>query len=116
MNTRDVDSRSRQVFTAATAAIVLSLIWGATLRGQGSPATRAPMAEDVFKNVQVLKGIPVDQFMGTELTFPTRITQMLMQVRVGFPTSINDRNIQVIQGTTDGGTLVTMYFDTETGL
>ena len=26
---------------------------------------RPPMAEDVFKNIQVLKGIPVDQFMGT---------------------------------------------------
>ena len=26
---------------------------------------RPPMAEDVFKNVQVLKGIPVDEFMGT---------------------------------------------------
>src|SRR5439155_4330367 len=24
-----------------------------------------PMAEEVFKNVQILKGIPVDQFMGT---------------------------------------------------
>lgn len=27
--------------------------------------TKPPMAEDVFKNIQVLKGIPVDQFMGT---------------------------------------------------
>src|SRR5215510_1986488 len=26
---------------------------------------RPPMAEDVFKNVQVLKGIPVDEFMNT---------------------------------------------------
>ena len=26
---------------------------------------RPPMAEDVFKNVQILKGIPVDEFMGT---------------------------------------------------
>ncbi len=32
-----------------------------------TPAAQAkpPMAEDVFKNIQVLKGIPVDQFMGT---------------------------------------------------
>jgi hypothetical protein len=29
--------------------------------GQEKP----PMAEDVFKNIQVLKGIPVDEFMGT---------------------------------------------------
>ena len=28
-------------------------------------AQRPPVAEDVFKNVQVLKGIPVNQFMET---------------------------------------------------
>ena len=31
----------------------------------GRAQTKAPLAENVFKNVQVLKGIPVDQFMGT---------------------------------------------------
>jgi outer membrane lipoprotein-sorting protein len=30
-----------------------------------TPARKPQMAEDVFKNVQVLKGIPVDQFMDT---------------------------------------------------
>ena len=30
-----------------------------------APQDRPPNAEEVFKNVQVLKGIPVDQFMGT---------------------------------------------------
>ena len=45
------------------AAIVLALTSVATVRGQA--ALRPPMAEDVFKNVQVLKGIPVDEFMGT---------------------------------------------------
>ena len=33
--------------------------------GAQAPADRPPMAEEVFKNIQVLKGIPVDQFMGT---------------------------------------------------
>jgi photosynthetic reaction center cytochrome c subunit len=51
-----------------------------------------------------------------ELTFPTRIKQELTQVRVGSPTSINNRDVQVVQGRTAGGTLATMYFDTETGL
>jgi photosynthetic reaction center cytochrome c subunit len=40
----------------------------ATPSGQKAPATPAPkqpMAEDVLKNVQVLKGIPLDEFMGT---------------------------------------------------
>jgi outer membrane lipoprotein-sorting protein len=30
-----------------------------------APAARAPLAEEVFKNVQVLRGIPVNEFMGT---------------------------------------------------
>src|SRR4026207_2153531 len=37
----------------------------AAVGGQVAPPDRPPMAEDVFKNVQVLKGIPVDQFMAT---------------------------------------------------
>ena len=32
---------------------------------QAAPEQKQPMAEDVFKNVQVLRGIPVDEFMGT---------------------------------------------------
>ena len=46
---------------AATAALWLV---SATLVG-GQAAARPPLAEEVFKNVQVLKGMPVDQFMGT---------------------------------------------------
>jgi photosynthetic reaction center cytochrome c subunit len=38
---------------------LLGAVW---VSGQAVPR---PMAEDVFKNVQVLRGIPVDQFMGT---------------------------------------------------
>jgi len=33
--------------------------------GQTGPGEKPPLADKVFKNVQVLKGIPVDQFMGT---------------------------------------------------
>jgi len=45
-----------------TIAWMLSASWAA---GQAGPAQKVPMAEEVFKNVQILKGIPVDQFMGT---------------------------------------------------
>jgi photosynthetic reaction center cytochrome c subunit len=34
-------------------------------RAPGRPAAKPLMSEDVFKNIQVLKGIPVDEFMGT---------------------------------------------------
>jgi hypothetical protein len=40
---------------------------------QGKPEQRPPLAEEIFKNVQILKGIPVDQFMGTMVFFPLRL-------------------------------------------
>jgi outer membrane lipoprotein-sorting protein len=37
----------------------------ATVAGQTGPQPRPQMAEEVFKNVRVLRGIPVDEFMDT---------------------------------------------------
>jgi len=42
--------------------------------GQASQATRQPMAEEVFKKVDVLKGIPVDEFMDTMGMFSSALT------------------------------------------
>ena len=53
---------TRRLFAAAT---VLAACLTAVLSGRQAPAPAAPMAEQVFKNVQVLKGIPVDEFMLT---------------------------------------------------
>src|SRR5262245_9320226 len=48
------------------AATIVWLLGAVSAAGQaGAKPAGAPVAEDVFKNVQVLKGIPVDQFMGT---------------------------------------------------
>ena len=58
-------NRWRWTFEAAAGAITLCLICVPTVGGQTPSAPRVPMAEEVFKNIQVLKGIPVDQFMGT---------------------------------------------------
>jgi photosynthetic reaction center cytochrome c subunit len=49
----------RPTFAVAAACFVAAV----TVRGQ-APA-RPPLAEEVFKNVQVLRGIPVNEFMGT---------------------------------------------------
>jgi hypothetical protein len=46
------------------AAIVVGGGWS-ELAGQSSGNENQPLAEDVFKNVQVLKGIPVSEFMST---------------------------------------------------
>ena len=40
-------------------------VLGATLAAQPSAVDKQPMAEQVFTNVQVLKGIPVSEFMST---------------------------------------------------
>src|SRR5262245_60585510 len=49
----------------AAAALLVVCATNARLSGQASPPERAPLAEDVFKNIQLLRGIPVDEFMGT---------------------------------------------------
>jgi len=46
------------------AAVVMAGGWS-ELAGQSSATDKQPLAEDVFKNVQMLKGIPVGEFMAT---------------------------------------------------
>jgi hypothetical protein len=54
----------RGQFAVGAAALVWLL--SAVMAGaRGAQDARPPMAEEVFKNVQILKGIPVDEFMGT---------------------------------------------------
>jgi photosynthetic reaction center cytochrome c subunit len=61
---------------------------------------------------QDLDGLRLD----AELSFPARIKQLASQWRVGLATVIDDREVQVVQGTGAGGATVTLYFDAETGL
>ncbi len=51
--------------TIGAALGTASIAWVLTVAVAGQQAQQAPMAENVFKNVQILKGIPVDRFMGT---------------------------------------------------
>jgi hypothetical protein len=56
--------RSRHIISAAIAlGIVCWLGSFVSAQGQGAASAAAPTADQVFKNIQVLKGIPVDQFM-----------------------------------------------------
>ena len=72
-----------------------------------------------------LRPVPVLALSGTalegvkleaELSFPGRVKQALSKWRVGFPAIINDREVQVVQGTSTGGAIATLYFDAESGL
>jgi photosynthetic reaction center cytochrome c subunit len=56
---------SRRVIVGALAAATACLLGGAFAYGQAGPEQRPLLAEEVFKNIQVLRGIPADEFMGT---------------------------------------------------
>jgi photosynthetic reaction center cytochrome c subunit len=55
----------RRTIVTAGAITTVWLVGVALAHGQGGSDQKPLMAEDVFKNVQVLKGIPVNEFMGT---------------------------------------------------
>lgn len=51
------------------------------------------------------------------LAFPAQIKQRFTNWRGGFPAiTINDKPVQVIEGTTPGGSAVKLYFDKDSGL
>jgi photosynthetic reaction center cytochrome c subunit len=59
-----------------------------------------------------LDGVKLD----AELAFPARMKMTLRNWRVGFRTTVEDREVEVVQGTSAGGTLATLYFDVQSGL
>ena len=66
----------------------------------------------------LLPGAELDgAWLDADLCFPAGIKQALTQWRVGFPiTTIEDRAVNVVQGTGAGGTRVKLFFDVESGL
>src|ERR1700674_4547927 len=55
----------RTAMRRAWGTAVVCLLGGLLANGQAPPEQPPRMAEQVFKNIQVLKGIPVNQFMAT---------------------------------------------------
>ena len=54
--------------------------------------------------------------LDAQLSFPTQIKQVLTDLRVGLGTTINDKDVTVVQGNGPNGTMVTFCFDDTTGL
>jgi photosynthetic reaction center cytochrome c subunit len=50
------------------------------------------------------------------LSFPSTIRQAFSQWRVGVQTEINDRQVQVVQGSAAGAAFATLYFEADSGL
>jgi len=59
-----------------------------------------------------LDGLRLD----AELSFPAQIKQALTNLRVGYPDSLNGREVEVVQGSGPRGLLATLYFDKQSGL
>jgi photosynthetic reaction center cytochrome c subunit len=76
-----------------------------------APATDRPVT------LTALSGDDLDGArLDGELSSPGRIKQALRQWRAGSPASIDDREVDVVQGTSDGRYPVNLYFDSQTGL
>jgi photosynthetic reaction center cytochrome c subunit len=50
------------------------------------------------------------------LSFPTALRQAFSQWRVGLQSDIDDRPVQIVQGSNPGGAFATLYFDADSGL
>ena len=61
----NIKRASRRKALAATQVVLICLLTVVSASAQAGQAEKPPMADDVFKNIQVLKGLTVDQFMGT---------------------------------------------------
>jgi hypothetical protein len=69
---------------AAASLLCAGLASGQAARGgaQTPPAEKPPMAEDVLKNVQVLRGISMDEFMGTMGFFASALSMNCVDCHV----------------------------------
>ena len=61
---------------------------------------------------QELDGAKIDAMVA----FPSQVKQIAARWRVGIATTIGDKDVDVVQGNTAAGTIVTLYFDQKTGL
>jgi outer membrane lipoprotein-sorting protein len=65
----------------------------------------------------LIQGDLVGARLDAAICFPTALKQTLTQWRVSMPITINDKDVEVVQGSADGGrTPVNLYFDSKTGL
>jgi len=56
---------SRHTFRRVAPLVFVYIVVTAAAIGQAAQQEKPPMADDVFKNIQVLRGLTVDEFMGT---------------------------------------------------
>src|SRR5215470_8718327 len=76
-----------------------------------APTTQRPVP------VLALSGSDLDAAtLDAELSFPGRIKQAFTRWRVGAPATIDDRDVEVVQGSTPGRASAVFFFDKKSGL
>ncbi len=87
--------------------------------------TRTLDGRSVWVAAPLRQPVPVMALGGKELgaarmdgvlAFPGQIKQALTKWRAGFPGFVNDKDVNVVQGETADGAVVTLYFDIQSGL
>ena len=115
----DTEKRPVEIYAKAPSqrsVIVHTLAGDSTTVYDGRAGWSAAPANDSPIPVLELTGGELDGArLDAELSFPARIKQALTQWRVGFPTVIDDREVQEVQGTMDGRHPVNLYFDNASG-
>src|SRR5215831_9533386 len=79
-------SRYMRPATAVAAAVIVWAASVALVAGQ-APQPAVQLSDQVFKNIQVLKGLPVDEFMGTMGLFSAALTVCCGDCHTGAGTS-----------------------------
>ena len=76
----------------------------------------APNMDSPMPVVELTGGDLEGAQLEAQLSFPAGIKQALKQWRAGYPSTIDDRKVQLVQGTADGRYPINLYFDDESGL
>jgi hypothetical protein len=76
----------------------------------------APNMDSPMPVVELTGGDLDGARLEAQLSFPAGIKQALKQWRAGYPSTIDDRKVQLVQGTADGRYPINLYFDGESGL
>ena len=116
----DPEKRPVEVFAKAPGqrtTIVHTLSGDTTTAYDGRAGWTAAPASDSPVAVLELTGGDLDAAkLDADLSFPARVKQALSQWRVGYPATIDDREVRVVQGTSDGRYPVNFYFDSKSDL
>src|SRR5712691_2292363 len=75
-----------------------------------------PTAERPLPLIELTGGELDGAKLEAALSFPGQIKQSLSQLRVGYPAEIDDREVRLVQGTSDGRNPVNLYFDSKSDL